>query len=129
MDLISDTLTRIRNAAQAGHTRVQLRHSKLIERMVEILRDEGYVRKFQVLSDGPIKEIRAYLRKDAKNGYAMTESKRISKSSRRVYCGHKDLPVVKNGLGVCIVSTSKGVMTAENARSNRLGGEILCTVF
>lgn len=129
MDWVADSLTRVRNAVQADHTRVTLRHTRLVEQIMDMLQKEGYIRKFQVIAEGAKKEICVYLRFGAQHGNAIHFCRQVSKSSRRVYRGYKELPVVKNGLGTCIVSTSRGVMTAEEARKIRVGGEVLCTVF
>ena len=129
MDLIADALTKVRNAIQARHTRVNVRYSKVIGKIAEIMQKEGYIRKFQVLADGDKKEIRLFLRTNPQYGYAIRDCQRVSRGSRRVYRGYKDLPDVKSGLGTCIVSTSKGVMTVEEARKDHIGGEVLCTLF
>lgn len=129
MDSIADALTCIRNATRSRQTKVALKHSKLIERIMEILQAEGYIRKFQVIQEGSVRMIRAYLRFDPRYGYAIRELRRISKSSQRVYCGWRDIPQVRNGLGVNILSTSRGVMTGASAKQAKLGGEVLCTVF
>ncbi len=131
MDLIADSLTRIRNTICSHQVRVHLTHSRVVERIVEIMQEEGFVRKYHVLTanDGPQKEIRVFLRKDPALGYAIQECKRVSKGKRRVYVGHKALPKIKNGLGVAIISTSKGIMTAEKAQKAQIGGEVLCSIF
>ena len=129
MDLIADALTRVRNATRSRQTKVVLRHSKLVERIMEILQAEGYIRKFQVLQEGPVRVIRAYLRFDPQQGYAIRELRRISKPSQRIYCGWQSIPQVKNGLGLNILSTSRGVMTGEAAKQAHVGGEVLCSIF
>jgi small subunit ribosomal protein S8 len=129
MDLISDALTRIRNAAQARQTKVDLQHSKLVERIMVILQTEGYIRKFQVVEEGPARVVRVFLRFDPAYGYAIQDLRRISKPSKRVYCGRDEIPDVRSGLGISIISTSKGVMTGVSARTAGVGGEVLCTIF
>lgn len=129
MDMISDSLTRIRNATCARQTKVDLRHTKLVERMMEILQTEGYIRKFQVAQEGVARVIRVFLRHDNTSGYAIREIHRISKPCKRVYYSCRDIPQVKSGLGIHILTTSKGVMTDENARKAGVGGELLCSVF
>lgn len=128
-DPIADMLTRMRNSQMRGKSTVMTPASKLRERVLEVLADEGYIRGFEKLvgADGhPAIEISL---KYYEGEPVIRELKRVSKPGRRVYMGVHDIPVVRQGLGVSIVSTPKGVMSDANARSANVGGEVLCTVF
>ncbi len=128
-DPIGDMLTRIRNAAMRGKSTVSTPASKLRVRVLDVLADEGYIRGYESTQgdDGhPAIEISL---KYYDGAPVIREMKRVSKPGRRVYLGVNDIPVVRQGLGVSIVSTSKGVMTDASARSHNVGGEVLCTVF
>ncbi len=128
-DPIGDMLTRIRNAQQRGKTDVATPASKLRAWVLDVLKDEGYIRGYEQFT-GPTghPEIRIEL-KYHEGTPVIREIKRVSKPGRRVYMATKDLPSVRNGLGVSIVSTPKGVMSDTAARSANVGGEVLCTVF
>ncbi|MBZ0123418.1 MAG: 30S ribosomal protein S8 [Roseovarius sp.] len=128
-DPIGDMLTRIRNAGLRGKSTVMVPASKMRVRVLEVLADEGYIRGFEDSTDGrghPAIEISL---KYFEGTPAIREMKRVSKPGRRVYAGAKDLPSVRQGLGVSIVSTPQGVMSDANARAANVGGEVLCTVF
>ena len=126
-DPISDLLTRIRNAQMAGHTSVLAPNSKIKRSILAVLADEGYIEGY-VATD----EVKSQLAIDLKyfNGKPVIEEiKRVSRPGLRIYKESGDLPKVRGGLGVAIVSTNKGVMTDHKARSQGVGGEVLCTVF
>jgi len=128
-DPIGDMLTRIRNAGLRGKSTVMVPASKMRVRVLSVLADEGYIRGFEDTTDGrghPAIEIGL---KYFEGTPAIREMKRVSKPGRRVYAGAKDLPSVRQGLGVSIVSTPQGVMSDANARAANVGGEVLCTVF
>ena len=128
-DPIGDMLTRIRNSQMRGKSVVETPASKLRERVLEVLADEGYIRGFEKTTGAnghPAIEISL---KYYEGEPVIRELKRVSKPGRRVYMGKDDIPSVRQGLGVSIVSTSKGVMSDANARSQNVGGEVLCTVF
>ena len=128
-DPIADMLTRIRNAQMRGKSVVSTPASKLRGWVLDVLADEGYIRGYESGTDGrghPTLEISL---KYFEGTPVIRELKRVSKPGRRVYMGVKDIPQVRQGLGVSIVSTPKGVMSDANARSNNVGGEVLCTVF
>ncbi|WP_299288376.1 30S ribosomal protein S8 [uncultured Tateyamaria sp.] len=128
-DPIADMLTRIRNSQMRGKSVVTTPASKLRVRVLEVLADEGYIRGFEETKgeDGhPAIEISL---KYYEGEPVIRELKRVSKPGRRVYMGVNDIPSVRQGLGVSIVSTSKGVMSDANARSQNVGGEVLCTIF
>ncbi|WP_113912314.1 30S ribosomal protein S8 [Roseovarius dicentrarchi] len=128
-DPIGDMLTRIRNASMRGKSSVVTPASKMRERVLDVLLNEGYIRGFEATTgkDGhPAIEISL---KYFDGAPVIREMKRVSKPGRRVYLGVKDIPSVRSGLGVSIVSTPKGVMSDANARSHNVGGEVLCTIF
>jgi len=128
-DPIADMLTRIRNSQMRGKSVVLTPASKLRVRVLEVLADEGYIRGFEETKgeDGhPAIEISL---KYYEGEPVIRELKRVSKPGRRVYMGVSDIPSVRQGLGVSIVSTSKGVMSDANARAANVGGEVLCTIF
>jgi len=128
-DPIADMLTRVRNAFRASHEMVDIPCSKMKINIAKVLKSEGYIKNFKVVSDGPHRMIRVYLRYD-ENGLSVIDGlRRVSKPSCRVYSGYEDIPKVLNGYGVNIVSTSKGLLTDRQAKSMRLGGEILCSVW
>ena len=127
-DPIADMLTRIRNANRVGRRLVQIPKSKICTGIAQVLKDEGYIEDFDVIEDGKQGNIRVRLK------YSMTGEKiihvidRASKPGCRVYRGVKELPDVLNGMGIAVVSTSKGVMSDRKAREANVGGELLCTV-
>ena len=128
-DPIADMLTRIRNSQMRGKSVVSTPASKLRVRVLEVLADEGYIRGFEETKgeDGhPAIEISL---KYYEGTPVIRELKRVSKPGRRVYMGVKDIPSVRQGLGVSIVSTPKGVMSDASARAANVGGEVLCTIF
>ncbi|HCE70046.1 MAG TPA: 30S ribosomal protein S8, partial [Ruegeria sp.] len=128
-DPIGDMLTRIRNAQLRGKSTVSTPGSKLRAWVLDVLADEGYIRGYEKSTDvngHPTLNIEL---KYYEGEPVIRELKRVSKPGRRVYMGVKDIPSVRQGLGVSIVSTPKGVMSDANARSNNVGGEVLCTVF
>ena len=129
-DPIADMLTRIRNANTAKHDTVDIPASKMKLAIADILVDEGYITKYDLVEDGAFKTIRVTLKygKD-KNEKIITGLKRISKPGLRVYAGAEELPKVLGGLGIAIISTNKGVMTDKKARELHVGGEVLAFVW
>jgi small subunit ribosomal protein S8 len=126
-DPISDMLTRIRNAQMVGHTEVSMPASGLKAAIAQVLKDEGYIEDFALREAGAKKELRIGLKYYA--GQPVIERlERVSKPGLRVYKGRDDIPRVMNGLGVAILSTSRGVMTDRKARADGVGGEVLCIV-
>ncbi|MEO1537635.1 MAG: 30S ribosomal protein S8 [Pseudomonadota bacterium] len=128
-DPLGDMLTRIRNAQMRGKSTTHSPSSKLRRWVLDVLADEGYIRGYEDTTDAkghPAIEISL---KYYEGEPVIRELKRVSKPGRRVYLGSNDIPQVRQGLGVSIVSTSKGVMTDASARSANVGGEVLCTVF
>lgn len=128
-DSISDYLTRIRNAQQAGHRRVDIPASKLKRAMTKILVDKGYVNKFINIDDGKQGVLRLFLKYDHYGDPVIKELERVSKPGLRKYCDSNNIPRSLNGLGIVILSTSRGVMTDKEARKMNVGGEVLCTVY
>ena len=128
-DTIADMLTRIRNAQMARHATVSVETSIMKKSIVQILLDEGYISSFEEVDNGKNKDIVITLKYVNKNQKVITGLKRISKPGRRIYASCEDLPKVLNGLGIVIVSTSKGVMTDREARKLGIGGEVLAYVW
>ena len=127
-DPVADYLTRVRNALKARHKHVDIPASKLKRAITQILLDKGYVRNYLNIDDGKQGLIRIYLKYDRDGRPVIQELRRASRPGLRYYVGSDDLPRVKNGLGVAIVSTSRGVMTDKEARRVHVGGEVLAYV-
>ena len=127
-DPIADMLTRVRNANAVMHEKVDVPHSKMKERIAEILKEQGYISNFKIVTEGNNKNIRIYLKYAGKER-VIKGIKRISKPGRRVYSSVEDMPRVLSGLGIAIVSTSKGVITDKVARAEKVGGEVLAFVW
>ena len=129
-DPIADMLTRIRNANTAKHDTVDVPASKMKLAIAEILLEEGYIKKFDIIEDGNFKTIHITLKYGAdKNEKIISGIKRISKPGLRVYAGKEDLPRVLGGLGIAIISTNQGVVTDKKARELQVGGEVLAFVW
>jgi small subunit ribosomal protein S8 len=131
-DPIADMLTRIRNAILAGHSYVIIPGSKMKLAVVKILKAEGFIENYDVTKDRPQPMIRIWLKyaSDRKDRpCAITGLKRVSTPGRRVYTGKKDIPWVLSGIGIAILSTSRGIMTGKEARRLGIGGEVLCYVW
>ncbi|MBN2455909.1 MAG: 30S ribosomal protein S8 [Sedimentisphaerales bacterium] len=127
-DPIADMLTRIRNALRINSRDVVVRASNVCEGISAVLKQEGYIEDYDRIDDGKQGILRIILKYSKDGEPVITQVKRASKPSRRIYSSASDLPFVLNGLGVAIISTSKGVMSDRDCRSQRVGGEILCTV-
>ena len=128
-DPIADMLTRIRNAGSARHETVDIPNSKMKKAIAEILLEEGYIKSFQLIDDGTQGVIRVTLKYLPGKEKAIQGLRRVSKPGLRVYAGADELPRVLKGLGIAIISTSKGVMTDKAARANHVGGEVLAFVW
>lgn len=128
-DPISDLLTRIRNALTAGHLTVDIPYSKLKAEVCRVLREEGFVDEFTVLEEPVPGVIRLQLRYSPDREPVLQGLKRVSRPSLRVYMRSDDIRQVRSGLGISIISTSKGVMTNKQARNEHVGGEVLCEVW
>ena len=123
-DPISDMLSRINNAINAGHSKVEFPASKIKASICKVLKDEGYIRGFKVISKDGFVSLKVLLKEDAIAGL-----KRFSKPGLRQYRGYDDMPRVLSGLGTAVVSTSKGVISSRDARKLKVGGEILCSIW
>ncbi len=128
-DPIADMLTRIRNAGNAKLNSVDIPGSKLKVELAKVLKNEGYIRNYKFVQDGKQGVLRVYLKYGEAQTHAIYQVERVSKPSRRRYLKSKDIRPVFNGTGVAILSTSKGVMTDKRARSENVGGEVLCQVW
>ena len=128
-DPIADLLTRIRNALQAGFPTVEAPASRLKEELCRVLKEEGYIRDYTREEDGKQGLLRVTLKYSADRTPVITGIRRISKPSLRVYTGKREVRLVRSGLGISIVTTSKGVMTDRRARRENVGGEVLCEVW
>jgi small subunit ribosomal protein S8 len=130
-DPVADMLTRIRNTTMIQHRQVVMPTSKMCEAVARILKDEGFIEDYEVIPAKPRAMLRLNLKYTrAKHSQSVISGiKRVSKPGRRVYVGRHELPWVRSGLGIAIVSTSKGVMTAQQARRQGVGGEVLCYVW
>ena len=128
-DPIADMLTRIRNANSARHTTVEIPASKVKLAIAQILLDEGYIRSFEKIEDGKQGMIQVTLKYDEKGKRVISGLKRISKPGLRIYVSCEELPQVLNGLGIALVSTSKGIKTDRDARREGLGGEVFAYVW
>ena len=128
-DPVADMLTKIRNAAQARHEKVDIPVSKLKLEIVKILKTEGYIKNFKKVQEDNKSIIRIFLKYDEANAPVIHGLEKISKPGRRVYSSYKDLPRVYNGYGTVIVSTSSGVTTGKKAAEKMVGGELVCTIW
>ncbi len=128
-DPISDLLNRLRNGMRAGHERVDLPASRLKEDLLKVLQDEGYVASYRRVEEKGRPVLRVVLKYDSEGEPVVNGLERVSRPGRRVYAPAKQIPEVLGGLGISIVSTSRGILTGRKARESRLGGEILCNVW
>lgn len=128
-DSIADLLTRIRNASSAKHDTVDIPASNMKKSIVQILLDEGYIKAFTVIEDGKQGIIRVTLKYGANKAQTITGLRRVSKPGLRIYTNHEEMPKVMKGLGIAILSTSKGIMTDKKARKENVGGEVLAFIW
>ena len=128
-DPVADMLTRIRNANTAKHESVDVPASNLKKAIAKILLDEGYIKSYEVVEDGTQGVIRIQLKYLAGKEKVISGLRRVSKPGLRVYAGADELPQVLRGLGIAIISTSKGIMTDKRAREENVGGEVLCYIY
>ncbi len=128
-DPIADMLTRIRNASMVSLTEVKMPSSKLKVELAKLLKSEGFITDYAVSEEGKFKVLSITLKYDSKNKPVISKLQRVSKPGLRSYCKAQNLPQVLGGLGVAIVSTSKGLMTDRKARKENVGGEVLCYVY
>ncbi|MEC9282124.1 MAG: 30S ribosomal protein S8 [Bdellovibrionota bacterium] len=129
MDTVADFLTRIRNAGNAGHEKVDIPSSKLRKGIAEVLKGEGYIRNFKVVEDGRQGMMRVYLKTTKTGDPVIQKLMRVSRPGRRVYVKAKAIPKVRSGYGLAILSTSQGVMSGSTATEKSLGGEYLAKVW
>jgi len=128
-DPIADFLTRIRNACMANYERVDVPSSKMKLSIAKLLKEEGYIKNYQVTRDEPQPNIRITLKYDEDRQPIIGKLQRVSKPGRRVYVGRQEIPWVLSGMGITILSTPRGIMTGQHARRLRMGGEVLCHVW
>ena len=128
-DPVADLLTRIRNASRAEHEKVDIPASKLKVRVVEILKDEGFIKNFRVLDDTKQGTLRVYLKYGPGSEKVISGLVRVSTPGRRIYVAHDKIPSILGGMGVTLVTTSRGVLTDRDARKERVGGEVLAYVW
>ena len=128
-DPLSDMLTRIRNAQMAGKTGVEMPGSKLKAAVANVLKEEGYIQNYHVVQDGKQGMLVVSLKYGEKGDPVIAELIRLSKPSRRVYVNKGNVPKIRNGMGVAVISTSKGIVTDIVARQQGVGGELLCSVW
>jgi small subunit ribosomal protein S8 len=128
-DPVADMLTRIRNAGAVYHDKVDVPTSKLKIEIARILKEEGYIKDYQLVSENNQSSIRIFLKYGEKKKPIIAGLKRISKPGLRVYAGSTEIPKVLGGLGTAVISTSKGVMTDKEARKLGVGGEVLCFIW
>jgi len=128
-DIIADGLTRIRNAAQRKIEVTQLLYSKLMEDVLKVFEEKGYIEGYKIIEDGNKKFINVTLKYDENGNSVINELKRISKPGRRVYKGYEDIKKFKNGFGTLVVSTNKGVLPNDKAYNLKVGGEVICSIW
>ncbi len=128
-DPIADFLTRIRNASRAKHSKVDIPSSNIVKSMTQILLDEGYIQNFTLVTDEVQGIVRIYLKYDENKKPAISGLRRISRPGYRQYADVDQIPRVLNGMGIAILSTSKGVLVNRKARKDHVGGEVLCYVW
>ena len=128
-DPLADMLSRIRNAGRAGHDKVDIPASRMKIALARIFKEEGFIKNYKVIKDNRQGILRVYLRYDDEQKPLIQRVERVSRPGLRVYVGHEDLPRVQGGLGVAVISTSKGVITDRQARKFKVGGEVLCQIW
>ncbi len=128
-DPIADMLTRIRNALKARHDEVNVPSSKMKVAIAKILKDEGYIKDYQVIADNKQGILKIEFKWGPHGENVITGLKKVSKPGRRVYCGKEDIPLVIGGLGITILSTSRGILTGAHAKKMNVGGEVICNIW
>ncbi len=128
-DPIADMLSRIRNALIAGHKTTSIPSSQFKAELARILKEQGYIAEYKMAEDSGRQVININLAYTANKESVIKEIKRISKPSRRVYVNKTEIPRIKGGLGICVLSTSKGIMTGSEARTQGVGGELICSIL
>ena len=128
-DPVADVLTKIRNASRAKHAAVDVRAAALTQRLLTVLKQEGFIRNFKPVGQPPKQQLRVYLKYAQDHAPAIAEILRVSKPGRRRYRGAGELPRVLNGIGRAVLTTNQGVMTERQAKEQGIGGEVLCYVW
>jgi small subunit ribosomal protein S8 len=128
-DPMADMLTRIRNAGRAKHKSVDIPGSQMKTALAGVLKEEGFIRNFKFIKDNKQGILRIYLKYEQNDRHVIYGVQRVSKPSRRVYVGSKEIKPVLNGLGISVLSTSKGLLTDKQARNENIGGEVLCAIW
>ena len=128
-DPLSDMLTRIRNAGKAKHNSVDIPGSRIKVALAGVMKEEGFIRNYKFIKDNKQGILRIYLKYDQNDRHVIYGIERVSKPSRRVYVKGDDIKPVLNGLGIAVLSTSRGVMTDKTARKENIGGELLCNIW
>jgi small subunit ribosomal protein S8 len=129
MDPIADLLTRIRNGSRASHEKIDIPHSKVKEGVAQVLKQLGFIKNIRVVKDNKQGMMRVYLKYDAEGNSAVTYLKRESRPGLRKYVKAEKIPEVRTGFGVAIISTSAGIMSGQQAKEKRMGGEYICSVW
>jgi len=129
MDTVSEFLTRVRNAGESRHEKVDVPASKYRTSLAEILVGLGFIRSFKVAKDSKQGVMRVYLKYDEAGEHAISNIQRVSRPGRRVYVKADEIPVIRSGMGTTIVSTSQGLMSGKDAQAKNLGGELICKVW
>ncbi|MGE0761816.1 MAG: 30S ribosomal protein S8 [Bdellovibrionales bacterium] len=129
MDKVGEFLTRIRNAGAARHEKIDVPSSNMRLGIAKILQETGYIRSFKVARDGRQGIMRVYLKYNEKGGHAISSVDRVSRPGRRVYVSSTQIPTIRSGFGVTILSTNKGILSGEQAKAQNLGGELLCKLW
>ena len=128
-DPIADMLTRIRNAGKAKLNSVDIPGSKVKTELAKVMKSEGFIRNYKFIKDGKQGILRVYLKYGDDQSHVILEMKSVSKPSRRIYMGANDVKPIYNGMGIAILSTSKGILTDKQARKENIGGEVLCFIW
>jgi len=128
-DPLADMLTRIRNAYRAGHDKVEVPSSRLKMGVSKVLKKEGFIKNYKLIQDNKQGLLRIYLKYSDEDQPVIKGIKRVSKPGRRVYAGYDNIPLIRGGFGVSVMSTSKGVVSDKEAASKKIGGEVLCQVW
>lgn len=128
-DPVADMLTKIRNANRAKHEKVDVSTSKMKLQIVKILKNEGFIKNFKKVTKDGLSYIRVFLKYDEDMNPVLHDLQRISTPGRRVYTGYREMPRIYNGHGVVVVSTSAGVITGKKAAENKVGGELICSIW
>jgi len=129
MDPIADLLTRIRNGSRANHEKIDIPHSKVKEGVAQVLKQNGFIKNIRVVKDNKQGMMRVYLKYDAEGKPAVNTLRRESRPGLRKYVKAEKIPQIRTGFGVVILSTSKGIMSGQEAKEKRMGGEYLCSVW